>query len=62
MIKELREGLGLTQKDLADKVGVDVSTLRNWENGRTGLDLFKKFSALCSALECNPQDLISNDP
>ncbi len=32
-IKRYREGLGLTQGDLADKLGVARSTVTQWENG-----------------------------
>lgn len=33
-IAELRRSMGLTQTDLAGLIGVPVSTLRNWEQGR----------------------------
>ncbi len=33
--KAARVNVGLTQKEAAEKIGVDVSTLRNWEAGRT---------------------------
>lgn len=32
-IKRFREGAGLTQEELADKVGVARSTVTQWENG-----------------------------
>ena len=59
MIKHYRENLGLTQRQLADIVGIDVSTLRNWESGRTGLDLIYKVAKLCNALDCFPDDLVA---
>ncbi len=35
-LKEMRkEELGLTQKDLADAVGVNLRTLQDWELGRS---------------------------
>jgi len=34
MIKDLRASLGLTQEQLAAKVGVTFSTINRWENGR----------------------------
>jgi len=34
-MKKLREKLGLTTADVASKVGVSDSTVRNWESGRT---------------------------
>lgn len=33
-IKDLRVSLGLTQEQLAAKVGVTFSTINRWENGR----------------------------
>lgn len=34
-IKAIRSDLGLTQAKLAEEVGVDQSTISNWENGQT---------------------------
>ncbi len=33
-IKNLRLGLGLTQEQMAAKIGVTFSTVSRWENGR----------------------------
>lgn len=33
-VKHARESRGLTAQQLADKMNVDVSTIRNWESGR----------------------------
>jgi putative transcriptional regulator len=33
-IKEIRDGFGLTQEQFAALLGISVSTLRNWEQGR----------------------------
>lgn len=38
-IKELREGEGLTQKALAEKLNTTNSTVCDWEKGRTQPDL-----------------------
>lgn len=32
-IKELRSSLGVTQSELANALGLDQSTISNWENG-----------------------------
>lgn len=34
-VKAIRDTLGLTQAGLAEQVGVDQSTISNWENGQT---------------------------
>ena len=33
-VKKFREAHGLTQQDLADKCGVSLRTVQNWEKGR----------------------------
>lgn len=35
LIKEIRIELGLTQKELADKLSVSFSTVNRWENEKT---------------------------
>lgn len=34
-VRKLREAKGLTQQDLADKCGVSLRTVQNWEKGKT---------------------------
>lgn len=34
-VRALRVRLGITQEEFAGRYGVDVATLRNWEQGRT---------------------------
>lgn len=34
LIRELRQRLGLTQEQFAQKVGVTYSTVNHWENGK----------------------------
>lgn len=36
-VKQLREGLGMTQKVFAKKVGVSIQSLSSWENGKTNI-------------------------
>ena len=57
-IAELREAVGLTQRELADKVGVTDTTIRNYEKGRSVLEWIERVIRLCDALQCEPKDLI----
>lgn len=34
-LKAARVNIGLTQAQLAEAVGVNVNTIKNWENGKT---------------------------
>ncbi|MBP0016245.1 MAG: helix-turn-helix transcriptional regulator [Cyanobacteria bacterium SBLK] len=56
-VAELRKQKQLTQRQLADLVGVDPSTIRNWERDRGGIENFVKVAKLCQVLECNPSEL-----
>lgn len=55
-LKAARINADLTQKEVANLMGVNVSTLVNWESGKTspGID---QFSKLCKLYEC-PIDAI----
>ncbi len=57
-VAELREKAGLTQRQLADLIGVTESTVRNLERNRNGVEQLERFIKLCDALNCNPSDLI----
>ncbi|WP_287128949.1 helix-turn-helix transcriptional regulator [Candidatus Cyanaurora vandensis] len=58
-IADLRKRVGFTQRQLSDVVGVTESTVRNWEAGRNGLDLFVTVARLCKALNCTPDELVA---
>ena len=36
-LKQARQELGLTQQVLADKLGVKLAKIRNWEQGRNAI-------------------------
>lgn len=38
-IKKCREEAGLTQEQLAEKMGVSTGAVQNWENGKTGMSM-----------------------
>lgn len=55
-VKEIRKATGLTQKDFAKRIGIEVATLRNWEQGRrepTG-----PAKALLTALKNDPKHVM----
>lgn len=61
-VAELRRKAGLTQRELADLVGVTESTIRNLENNRNGVDQIERVVKLCNALDCDARDLIGYQP
>jgi DNA-binding transcriptional regulator YiaG len=52
-IKALRERLGLSQEEFALRYGLDVSTLRNWEQGRSTPELAAR--AFLSVIAHDPE-------
>lgn len=56
-IKEIREGKGLTQDDLAKLVNMSRSYLAQIESGARSLTV-KKQAAIAAALEVEPGDLV----
>jgi DNA-binding transcriptional regulator YiaG len=36
-LRQARQSLGLTQQGLADKLGIKLAKLRNWEQGRNAV-------------------------
>lgn len=56
-IRKYRELRGLSQKELADLIGVSNSRISNWEQGinRPNADII---SDLCRALDVSPSELL----
>jgi putative transcriptional regulator len=55
-VKEIRKITGLTQRLFAQRIGIEVATLRNWEQGRrepTG-----PAKALLTALKNDPEHVM----
>ena len=58
IIKRQRAKLGLTQSELAAKVGVTEATISRWESGQISNMRRSKIAALARALEISPSALI----
>lgn len=56
-IRKYRENRGLSQKDLADLIGVSNSRVSNWEQGinRPNADIV---ADICKALNISPSELL----
>jgi transcriptional regulator with XRE-family HTH domain len=59
-LREQRRGRGLTQAQLADRVGVSRSAIAQWETGRTG-QLGSNLSRVAAALETGVEYLMFGD-
>lgn len=57
-VKHLRKNAGLTQKELADKVGVDQSTISDLENGVTQNPSASVVASIAKALGTSPEFLL----
>ncbi|WP_240479493.1 helix-turn-helix transcriptional regulator [Pseudoalteromonas rubra] len=45
-MRKVRQEMGLSQQGLAKKLGVDQSTISNWESGRTDLTHVQMFEIM----------------
>lgn len=59
-ISELRKEQGLTQKELADKIGVSDKTISKWETCR-GIPDMTYIESLCTSLGITMNELISGE-
>ena len=60
-IATLRNDAGLTQRDLADKVGVQETAVSAWETGKRGLNWLVRSKRLCEALGCDLSELVRRE-
>ncbi len=57
-MKELRQRAGLRAEDVAVKLGIAMSTVRNWEQGRTIPKMrVDQFVLLCKLYHCSIEEL-----
>jgi len=58
-LMKLREDVGLTQRELAQVLGVTITTISGWENGRHEPRLtFSQTKLLTEILRCSLDDLV----
>lgn len=60
-IREIRKERGMTQKELAQVVGVDQSAVAQWESGASGPHR-NKLPKLAQALGCSIDALLAENP
>ena len=58
-IRQLRKKAGLTQIELAEKLGVSIATLRRWEAGETSPN-GTRMMELAELLEVSPDEIVAS--
>lgn len=56
-IKDLRVGSGLTQRQVADELGIVEGNYRKLENNRVKSVSLKTVETLCRLFSCKPNDI-----
>lgn len=56
-IRDIRQARGMTQKELADRLGVNQSMISDYESGKVELSLTKAVK-IADILECDLNDLL----
>jgi transcriptional regulator with XRE-family HTH domain len=56
-LKKLREEAGLSQQELATRIGVAVATISRWERGAPAMLTVPQIKALCKVLGKNLEEL-----
>ena len=59
-LRYYRRALGLTQKELGDRIGVTSQAVNKWENG-SRLPRMNDVLRICEVLGCTPDDLIKDE-
>lgn len=59
-LKKLRNEIGMSQKDLADKLGVSDTVIVNYENGKKTPNL-KRLVQMAEILNCTLDEIIDLD-
>lgn len=59
-LKKLRNEVGMSQKDLAERLGVSDTVIVNYENGKKNPNL-KRLVQMAEILNCSLDDIIDLD-
>lgn len=59
-IASIRKGMGMTQRQLADEIGVSDKTISKWETGN-GMPELSSVMPLCQILQINVNELLSGE-
>ena len=59
-IRSIRKSRGLTQEELAERMGLVKATISSWELDRTQPKM-EKLEELCAALCCQKSDIVGKD-
>ena len=60
-IRMLRERMGMTMCELADRMGVSVATVSRWETGEM-IPVTTRLRALADVLHCTADELLGREP
>lgn len=60
-IRMLRERLGMTMYELAERMGVSVATVSRWETGEA-VPITTRLGALADVLHCTADELLGREP
>ncbi|MCC5947623.1 MAG: helix-turn-helix transcriptional regulator [Nitriliruptoraceae bacterium] len=52
----------MTLTELSDRVGITIANLSNLKTGKARAIRFTTLDAICTALDCQPGDLIGHQP
>lgn len=53
---------GMTQKELAERIGITPANLNIFATGKARAVRFTTLEAICRELDCQPGDLLKNEP
>lgn len=59
-VKRLRQAAGMTQAELAARLGITTPSITKWEKGRSNPDLLNVFR-MTEIFECSVNDIICRD-